>query len=110
MIDAAIRRGSAELAVLSVLAAEPLHGYELAQRIERQTGGLLRFTLASLYPLLYRLERQGSLSSEWRTAPSGRQRRYYKVTARGRKKLTPLRQQWLRYLQALRQLPGLRNA
>src|SRR5262245_4778725 len=110
MIDPAIKRGSAELAVLSVLASEPLHGYELAQRIERQTDGLLRFTLASLYPLLYRLERQGSLASEWRTAPSGRQRRYYKVTAAGRRKLAPLRQQWRRYFQALRQLPGLRNA
>lgn len=110
MIDSAIKRGSAELAVLSVLAQQPLHGYELAQRIEKQTGGMLRFTLASLYPLLYRLERRGSLASEWKTAPSGRQRRYYRVTPRGRRQLAPLREQWLRYFQALRRLPGLRNA
>lgn len=75
MIPAAIKRGRAKLAVLSVLAEEPLHGYELARRIEERTGGVLRFTLASLYPLLYRLERRGALAGECKTAASGRQRR-----------------------------------
>jgi DNA-binding PadR family transcriptional regulator len=110
MIDPAIKRGSAELAVLSVLMEQPLHGYELSRRIAERTGGALRFTLASLYPLLYRLERRGCLAAEWKTAPSGRQRRYYKITRRGRAQLVPLRVQWLRYVQALQKLPGLRNA
>ena len=48
-----IKRGSAELAVLAVLIEQPLHGYEIARRIEQQTRGVLHFTLASLYPLLY---------------------------------------------------------
>ena len=110
MIDPAIKRGSAELAVLSLLAEQPLHGYELARRIEERTGGALRFTLASLYPLLYRLERRGSVASDWRTAPNGRQRRYYRLTSRGRRQLEPLREQWRRYFEALRRLPGVADA
>lgn len=54
-----IKRGSAELAILAVLEDTPLHGYEIARRIEQQTGGVLHFTLASLYPLLYRMEKRG---------------------------------------------------
>jgi DNA-binding PadR family transcriptional regulator len=105
-----LKRGSAELAVLSVLAEEPLHGYELARRIEGLTGGELRFTLASLYPLLYRLEKRGALVADWKTAPSGRSRRYYRITPRGRGQLQPLQERWRRYLQALRRLPGLADA
>jgi transcriptional regulator len=110
MIDPGIKRGSAELAVLSVLAEEALHGYELARRIEERTGGLLRFTLASLYPLLYRLERRGAVAGEWKTAPSGRRRRYYRLTSRGRRQLEPLREQWRRYFAALQRLPGVADA
>lgn len=110
MIDPAIKRGSARLAVLSVLAGEPLHGYELARRIEKQTRGALGFTLASLYPLLYRLERGGLVIGEWKTAPNGRQRRYYRLTPRGRRELRPLRAQWRRLFEALRRLPGVAGA
>jgi PadR family transcriptional regulator, regulatory protein PadR len=56
MIGTGIKRGTAELAVLSVLEHGPLHGYEMARRIEQQTKGALRFTLAALYPMLYRME------------------------------------------------------
>jgi transcriptional regulator len=110
MIHSSIKRGSAELAVLSVLAEEPLHGYEVARRIEERTGGLLRFTLASLYPLLYRLERRGAVAGEWKTAPNGRPRRYYRLTPRGRRQLRPLREQWRRYFEALQRLPGVADA
>ena len=57
MVGAEIKRGTAELAILSVLEAGDLHGYEIARRIEKETHGKLRFTLASLYPLLYRMEK-----------------------------------------------------
>ena len=67
-----IKRGSAELAILSVLAEGPLHGYEIAKRIERQTQGALRFNLASLYPLLYRMERRGWLKAAWEEPAGGR--------------------------------------
>lgn len=110
MIASAIKRGSAELAVLSVLSERPLHGYELARQIEERTGGVLRFELASLYPLLYRLERRGALAGEWKAAPNGRQRRYYRLTARGRRQLDPLRAQWRRYFEALQRLAGVADA
>ena len=58
MIGTGVKRGTAELAVLSVLEGGPMHGYEMAQRIEQQTKGALRFTLAALYPMLYRMEQQ----------------------------------------------------
>jgi DNA-binding PadR family transcriptional regulator len=110
MIDPAIKRGSSELVVLSVLARESLHGYELARRIDTQTSGLLSFTLASLYPLLYRLERRGCVTGVWKKAPSGRERRYYRITRLGRRQLVPLREEWSRYVRALRRLPGFRSA
>jgi len=104
MIDSNIKRGSAEIAVLSVLAHRPLHGYEIAQRIERQTRGALRFTLASLYPLLYRMESRGWLRASWSEAGAGRARRYYRLTPAGQKKLAPLRKQWRALFRALGRL------
>jgi DNA-binding PadR family transcriptional regulator len=110
VIDSTIKRGSAELAVLSVLADGPRHGYELARQIEALTDGALGFTLASLYPLLYRLERRGAVVGEWKTAASGRQRRCYRLTARGRRELQPLREQWRQFVAALERLPGVADA
>ena len=83
MIGAGIKRGTAELAVLSVLGDGALHGYEMARRIEQQTRGALRFTLASLYPLLYRMEKRGWVRGAWETSPTGRRRRCYNLTPQG---------------------------
>ena len=110
MISSNIKRGSAELAILSVLADHPLHGYEIARRIEHQTGGTLRFTLASRYPLLYRLESRGWLRATWGETPAGRSRRYYRVTAAGRGKLAPLRKEWRELFWALGRLAEARHA
>ncbi len=106
----AIKRGSAELAILALLEQEPLHGYEIAKRIERDSGGLLRFNVASLYPLLYELERRGWVTANWETAGSGRRRRYYRLTSLGKKKLAPLREQWKSLFQALDRLAGVSRA
>ncbi len=86
MIAPGIKRGTAELAVLSVLEDGPLHGYEMARRIEEQTQGALRFTLASLYPLLYRLEKRGWVRGAWETSDTGRRRRCYRLTPAGQEK------------------------
>ncbi|MGC1106212.1 MAG: PadR family transcriptional regulator [Candidatus Acidiferrales bacterium] len=104
MISSNVKRGSAELAVLSVLEERPLHGYEIARRIDRDSRGTLRFTLASLYPLLYRMESRGWLKAVWGETPSGRSRRYYRLTAAGRKKLAPLRKEWKELFRALARL------
>jgi PadR family transcriptional regulator, regulatory protein PadR len=110
MISPNVKRGSAELAILSVLEERQLHGYEIAKRIDRDTRGALRFTLASLYPLLYRMESRGWLRAAWGETPSGRARRYYRLTAAGRKKLAPLRKEWKELFHALARLAEARHA
>src|SRR5215475_3490580 len=104
MIASGIKRGTAELAVLSVLQEGPLHGYELARRIEQQTKGALRFTLAALYPMLYRMEQCGWIRGAWETGANGRRRRCYRLTPAGRKKLSPLRREWAELFRALQRL------
>jgi DNA-binding PadR family transcriptional regulator len=110
MISTGTKRGSAELALLALLADQPLHGYELARRIEEQSGGALRFTLASLYPLLYRMENRGWVRGAWQTLPNGRRRRCYLLTPQGRKQLAPMRKEWEMFFRALHKLAGVGRA
>jgi transcriptional regulator len=110
MIGTGIKRGTAELAVLSVLEHGPLHGYEMARRIEQQTKGALRFTLAALYPMLYRMEQRGWIRGAWETSSSGRRRRCYRITPVGKKELSPLRREWAELFSALRRLTKVSNA
>ena len=110
MIPATIKQGSAELVILSQLADAPLHGYELARRIERESGGALKFTLASLYPLLYRMEQRGWVRGSWQSQPSGRKRRCYALTPKGRRQLAPMLQEWGTFFRALNKLAGVSRA
>jgi PadR family transcriptional regulator, regulatory protein PadR len=110
MVASGIKRGTAELAVLSVLEEGPRHGYELARRIEEQTEGSLRFTLAALYPLLYRMEKRGWVRGAWQISESGRRRRCYQLTAAGRKKLAPIRAEWAELFRAIRRLGKVSHA
>jgi len=109
-IGTQIKRGSAELAILSVLAEGPLHGYEISKRIERQTQGALRFNLASLYPLLYRMERRGWLKATWEKPAGGRRRRYYRLARAGKRRVVPLREEWRQLFRALNSLAGATHA
>jgi len=110
MIGPGIKRGTAELAVLSVLEGGALHGYEMARRIEQQTKGALRFTLAALYPMLYRMEQRGWIRGAWETGGNGRRRRCYRLTPAGKKKLSPLRHEWAELFAALRRLTKVTHA
>src|ERR1700740_1355341 len=110
MITSGVKRGTAELAVLSVLHDGPLHGYELARRIEQQTDGALRFTLAALYPMLYRMEQQRWIRGSWETSANGRRRRCYRLTPAGKKKLSPLRREWGGLFCALRGVAKVAHA
>jgi transcriptional regulator len=109
-IDTKIKRGSGELAILALLDQEPLHGYEISKRIAQTTDGVLQFNLASLYPLLYRMEKRGWVKGKWAEAPSGRQRRYYHLTRNGKKQLAPLREEWSRFFVALHRIAGVAHA
>jgi transcriptional regulator len=110
MVGSGVKRGTAELAILSVLATGELHGYEIARRIEHQTHSKLRFTLASLYPLLYRMEKRGWVRGEWQIGETGRRRRRYRLTSAGKKKLAPLRAEWAELFRALRRLAKVADA
>jgi len=85
-IGIGIKKGTAELAILSVLEDGPLHGYELSRRIKKQTRGALSFSLAALYPMLYRMEQRRWIRGAWETSCNGRQRRCYRLTAPGKEK------------------------
>ena len=110
MIRTELKRGTAELAILSVLEKGPLHGYEIGRRIEEQSGGALRYTLAALYPLLYRMERQSWLSAEWQTGDNGKRRRCYRLTVKGKKALGPLRAEWTNLFKVLRRVAKVSHA
>ena len=86
-LDRELKRGSAELLILSLLDARPRHGYELSKLIHARSGGQLTFHIDSLYPLLYRLEERGWIKGTWVEKPDERRRRFYKVTAEGRRVL-----------------------
>jgi len=110
MIRIEFKRGTAELAVLSVLEEEPLHGYEIGRRIEEQSGGKLRYTLAALYPLLYRMEKRGWLRGDWETGDTGKRRRRYRLLAEGRKVLKPMRAEWADLFRAMQRVGKMRHA
>jgi PadR family transcriptional regulator PadR len=105
-----ISRGSAELAILALLAEKPLYGFEIARQIEEKTAGVLCFTLASLYPMLYDLEKRGSITGRWEPNQAGRDRRVYSLTPAGKKELAPLRKEWKLFFHALDHLAGVSNA
>jgi PadR family transcriptional regulator PadR len=104
------KKGSAELLVLAQLEARPRHGYEIAVEIERRSGGAVSFQTASLYPVLYRLERKGLIAGRWVEAAGQRRRRYYRLTPAGRKMLSEQRRSWNAFLNALGRAAGLENA
>jgi PadR family transcriptional regulator, regulatory protein PadR len=109
-IRSQIARGSGELAILSLLAEQPLYGFEIAKQIGERTNGALQFTLASLYPLLYEMEKRGWVEGRWQTNHAGRDRRYYRLTTSGRRQLAPLRQEWRAFFHALDTLAGVSHA
>lgn len=96
-----LKKGSAELMVLAVVEDQPRHGYEIARRIDESSEGLLRFHVASLYPMLYRMERRGWIQGRWIEKSGQRRRRYYRLTPAGRKVLAAQRREWHSLVAAL---------
>src|ERR671918_338088 len=94
MHDRELKKGSAELLILSLVEDRARHGYEIAKLIELRSNGHLRFKVASLYPLLYRLEERGWIQGKWVEKAGERRRRFYKLTAEGRRVLAAQRATW----------------
>lgn len=109
-LDRELKKGSAELLILSVLDARPRHGYELGKLIEARSDGQLVFHVDSLYPLLYRLEERGWISGAWVEKAGERRRRYYRLTAEGRRVLARQRQTWEAFVDAVRRVTGGEHA
>lgn len=96
-----LKRGSSELLILSLLEEQQRHGYELARLVEQRSDGAIRLNAASLYPTLYRLEAEGVLEGRWVERAGTRRRRYYRITASGRRRLASQRSAWEEFLAAL---------
>ncbi len=86
--------GNVETLVLAVLQAGPSYGYAIVRELNERSEGILRLGEGTIYPVLYRLEEKRLISARWRLAETGRERRYYRLTAKGRKALVANCQQW----------------
>ncbi len=104
------KKGSAELLILSLVEARPRHGYEISKLIEQRSGGSVRFHVASLYPLLYRLEKRGWVQGRWVEKSGQRRRRYYRLTPQGRKVLASLRHGWRVFVEAINRITEVEHA
>jgi PadR family transcriptional regulator, regulatory protein PadR len=105
-LDRELKRGSAELLILSLLDARPRHGYELSKLIHARSEGRLTFHIDSLYPLLYRLEERGWIKGTWVEKPAERRRRFYRVTAEGRRVLAAQKKTWAAFVKAVARITG----
>ena len=110
MFNRELKKGSAELLVLSLIEARSRHGYEIGKLIETRSKGALVFRVASLYPLLYKLEDRGWIQGRWVEKPGQRRRRYYRLTAAGRKILAERQVGWAAFVEAIRRITGTEYA
>ena len=105
-----MKKGSAELLILSLVETRARHGYEISKLIEQRSGGRLRFKVASLYPLLYRLEERGWIAGRWVEKSGERRRRFYRLTAAGKRVLAAQRANWREFVEAIARITGAEHA
>jgi transcriptional regulator len=105
-----LKKGSAELLILSLVEARPRHGYEISKLIDQRSQGTLHFHVASLYPLLYRLENRGWIEGRWMEKAGQRRRRYYRLTPQGRKVLASQRHGWRVFVEAINRIMRVKHA
>lgn len=107
LTDRELKRSSATLLVLTLLAEQARHGYEIGKLIASRSEGAINFQMASLYPLLYRLESRGWIEGRWKDEAGERRRRFYRITAEGRRVLVAERGVWQDFVRALDRVAGL---
>jgi PadR family transcriptional regulator, regulatory protein PadR len=110
LLERELKRGSAELLILALLEQRQRHGYEIGRLIAERSDGAISFHVASLYPTLYRLEDKGLIEGRWVERAGQRRRRYYRLTAAGRKMLASQRDVWQAFFVALDRVAGIRHA
>ena len=109
-VDRELKKGSAELLILSLIEHRARHGYEISKLIEERSDGVLKFNVASFYPLLYRLEERGLIAGRWVEKAGQRRRRYYRLTAQGKEVLKAQRATWLDFVNAIHRITEAENA
>ena len=110
VFDRELKKGSAELLILSLLEYRPRHGYEISRLIEDRSEGTLKFNVASFYPLLYRLEKRSLIEGRWVEKPGQRRRRYYRLTAEGKRVLRQQQSTWSEFVEAIRRITEAEHA
>jgi PadR family transcriptional regulator PadR len=105
-----LKKGSAERLILSLVQDQARHGYDIAKLIELRSGGELKFHAASLYPLLYRLEKRGWIEGRWVEKAATRRRRLYRITSAGRKILAAQQEGWRAFVAAINRVTGDEHA
>ncbi|HJQ19444.1 MAG TPA: PadR family transcriptional regulator [Gemmatimonadaceae bacterium] len=105
-----LKKGSAEFLVLALLEHQQRHGYELSKLIASRSKGVLRFHVASLYPLLYRMEDRGWIAGRWVEKDGERRRRFYRLTAQGKATLEAHRKSWKEFVAAITRVAGAEHA
>ena len=110
MLDRELKKGSAELLILSLVEDQPRHGYDLSKLIDARSEGVLTFRVASLYPLLYRLEKRGWIAGRWIEKAGQRRRRYYRLTPAGAGVLASQRDTWREFVVAINRITGAEHA
>ena len=106
MFSRELKKGSTELLVLALIEDRPRHGYDIGKRIESGSGGRLTFRIGSLYPILVRLEDKRLITGRWIEKSGERRRRYYKLTADGRKALARERSLWNEFVVTINRITG----
>ncbi len=94
-IDRELLKGSISLLLLNLLSRGEMYGYEILQEASRRSAQAFEFKEGTLYPALHQLEKKGLIKAQWRTGDNGRERKYYSLTAKGRKAAQNYEKQWL---------------
>ena len=94
-------QGTLDLLILRVVESGPLHGYAISKRIRKISRDVLQVQQGSLYPALHRLENNGSLAADWKLSHTGREAKFYRLTAVGRKRLAAETEDWNRLSEAV---------
>jgi DNA-binding PadR family transcriptional regulator len=110
MASAELKKWTTPLLILALLEAEPRHGYELSKLITSRSRGIVRVYAASLYPLLYELEKKRWIAGYWVEKAGQRRRRYYRLTPEGKSQLEAERRGFLEFVRAVSDISGVRYA
>ena len=109
-MDRELKKGSTELLILSLLEGRARHGYDIGRQIEQRSNGVVQLHVASLYPLLYRLEKRGWILGRWIEKAGQRRRRYYRLTPVGANVLASQRDTWREFVLAISRVTGVEHA